>query len=113
MASDDPTWLTVPELARRLGRSESTVRHWRRAYHDALDEDVGGHGYHVYSLRQFLVIERMSAERRDPRDIRAALAGAEQPTATSDFERVVIDRLERIERAIERLAERLASRGES
>ncbi len=65
--------LTIQEIARRLVRSESTIRYWRRTYRDLLGDQVDRAGHLVYSLRLFQEIEMLHRQRRSAPDVRAEL----------------------------------------
>jgi DNA-binding transcriptional MerR regulator len=99
-------WMTVAELADRLGVSESTVRNWRRAFRDQIPERVGPDTYRRYSLATFERIAAMRARNLPPAAIRASLereADDEQPLASTDERLLIL--LERIAVALERIAD--------
>lgn len=121
MAAEETSYLTIAELADRLGRSASTVRNWRRAYRDLITERVGRDGYRRYPLARFREIAMLHDRRLPSSSVRAALAeqadAEEQPS--EGFESRVLgylDRLaaadERIAAAVERIADALTPKEE-
>lgn len=105
--ADDASYLTIAELADRLGVSESTVRNWRRAGRAAIPARTGGDGVRRYSL---FVFERiaMLRERGLPLGaVEAALGDepSEQPAPRTDP--AILARLDTIIALLERIAARL------
>lgn len=97
--------LSVPELARRLGRSETTIHNWRKAYGDLIPSEVGLDGIRRYALAAYQRIAALR-ERRLPRPvIRADLEQTEvvPSGAGTTFEERLLGLLERIAVALERL----------
>lgn len=118
MTEDESSFLTITELAGRLGKSASAIREWRRAYRDLIPERVGRDGYHRYSLTRFEEIAALHGRRLPTTEVRARLARRheserESPTGTdaTSFEAAVLDRLDRMLALLERIADRLAPEG--
>lgn len=103
---DAEPMLTVPEIARRLGVSETTVHNWRRAYREQIPSAIGTDGYQRYSLSRFREIAALRERKLPAPAIRAALAAGEaEPTAPASDPTVAV--LERIAAALERIADHL------
>ena len=110
MADPSPL-LSVPELARRLGVSETTVHNWRKAFGDLIASVVGLDGIRRYPLDPFVRIAALREQRLPRAAIRAALEqGEPAPTTTAGptFEERLLTVLERIAVALERLTDHLA-----
>lgn len=103
-------YLTVTELARRLGRPPSTVRYWRNRYRDALEERLDEDGRRAYRLADFEGIDLMVRRRVPPAEIRRALSGGEPDPGLlrQPFETTVVTAIERLIAAVERIDARLA-----
>lgn len=100
--------LTVPEIASRLGVSESTVRNWLRGCRHLIDSETGSDGYRRYDLRAFERIAGLREQRLPMPAIRAVLAGERaEPEAAEPFEDRLLSRLDRLVVAVERIADRL------
>lgn len=108
MATDE-LWLTVTELARRLGRPESTARSWRNAYREHLDERTDRDGHFIYRLAQFQRIAGLMEAGASRAEVVRVLAedGAAEP---ADYETRRLALLERLVVAVERIADQLAPR---
>lgn len=108
MADDASSFLTITELADRLGVSESTIRNWRHAYRDLIPVKVGRDGFRRYSLARFRYVAMLRGRNLPPAEIRAALAEQEGETTQAEtFESRVLAYLERIATAVERIADRM------
>jgi transposase-like protein len=75
---DDGQWFILADMARRLGRSDSTVRNWRKVYRDVIPARRNSRGQVTYPLAVFERIRAMAEERLTPREIAADLT-REQP----------------------------------
>lgn len=67
-------WHTIREIARLLGRPESTVRSWRDRYREYLPERTDRAGRRLYSSELLTEIETLQGQHLTPREIRAELA---------------------------------------
>lgn len=109
-APTDSPWLTVTEIARQLGRPDSTVRYWRNRYRQQLPERLNDDARPVYPLRLFEQIDAMIARRATPAEIRAALDAGE-PSAADEPAlrelRVVRAELAQLRAQVERIAAHL------
>ena len=103
--TDAGPWLTIAELADRLGRSESGVREWRRAGRDQVPHVLGRDGIRRYPLSVFERIAMLRREGVPLARVRDALAEADSEPAPSDR---TVELLERIAVALERIADHLA-----
>lgn len=98
--------VTVPEAARRLGVSESTIRNWLKALGDLIAAETGPDGYRHYSLR---ALERVAAMREEfDLPLSAIRAGwsdeGAEPEPTESYQDQHLALLERIADAVERIA---------
>lgn len=94
--------LTLPEIARRLGVSDTTARNWARAYGDLIGSEIGPDGYRRYALRRFEQVAALRERRLPAAAIRASLLGeAESPDTTPSIEERRVAALERIAVAVE------------
>jgi transposase-like protein len=100
-------YVTIMEIARHLGRPESTVRHWRNAYRDLLDEQSGPDGSRRYALAVFMEIERLHRAGRSGWDVRAALAGGADAVPSESWHHDLIAAIRELTVAVNRLADRL------
>lgn len=103
------TWLTVTQIARRLGRRESVIRSWRDRHASWVPSRQDEDGRQTYPLERLEQIAVMYAERLTPREVDAELerrhaSGAEP--VPSDRLGQVIEQLERIERKVDWLIDR-------
>lgn len=107
MTQAEGPMLTVPEIAARLGVSESTVRNWLRACRDLIGSETGVEGYRRWDLRPFERIAAMRERRLPMSAIRATLAGerAEPAEPSEPFEQAILTRLDRIADALDRIAD--------
>jgi transposase-like protein len=104
----DTIWLTLTEIARRIGRPPSTVGYWRDTYRDVLEERADDQGHATYDLAALAMIGEMVGRRASRAEIRSALTGrADEPSRERPFEAAVLERLDRILAAVERIADRL------
>lgn len=108
----DASWLTVTEIARRLGRPPSTVRYWRSAYRDVLDERTDEDGHRVYRLATFEHIDRLLRARVAPGEIRRALTEDGDAASPEDLGALLLRELRAIREAVERIADHLDHRRE-
>lgn len=110
MSEETGPFLTVPEIARRLSVSETTVHNWRKTYRELIPSTVGADGYHRYSLRRYEEIAALRERKLPAPAIRAALleglSEAEPPA--EPFEAAVLARLDRLIAVVERIADHLA-----
>lgn len=118
MTDEDATpFLTVPEIARHLGVSETTAHNWRKAYRELIPSSVGRDGYQRYSVRRYEEIASLRSQQLPVAAIRAALLQrrVEQPSRppAESFEAAVLARLDRLIELAERIADRLAPPRES
>ena len=114
-------WLTRTELARRIGRSESVVRHWCNRYRAVLPQQVGADGLLRFPLRLIQEIAAMKAERRSDHEIVARLADrtglAPAPTWEDEVRAyqaehraqqvAILDALDALSRRVEQIARHL------
>lgn len=112
VAEDAAAFLTVPEIARRLGVSETTVHNWRKAYGEMVPSTVGVDGYRRYALRRFEEIAALRERKLPAPAIRAALTGhpATPDEPSPNFEAQALAILDRIAIAVERIADHLEGR---
>lgn len=108
------TFLTVAELADRLGVSASTIRNWRRAYGDLIPSTVGRDGLHRYSRAAYETVAVLRRRNLPLSAIRSSLreqdaAPEEEPRPS--YEERQVAALERIAAAAERIASRLEREG--
>lgn len=114
----DLTWLTVAELADRLGRARSTIRLWRHQYRAWVPERRNAAGHQQFPLERLQEIAVLASKSLTPREISATLerrhgeAGADDGGET--FEAAVLSRLDtivainrRVADVLERIADRL------
>lgn len=108
MAEPEAGWLTVTEIARRLGRPLSTVVYWRNTFRDQLDERQDDHGHARYALAIFERIDVMLRQRTSRAEIRRALTGHQREGPTESRDDLILAELRAIREAVERIANHLA-----
>lgn len=69
-----PTWLTVADIAARLGRAESTIRLWRDRYRRFVPEQRDDEGRQTYPIERIEEIAALQAQRLTPREVAAELS---------------------------------------
>lgn len=111
MAGDaSSSWLTITDLADRIGVSDTTIRNWRRAYGALIPEAVGTDGVRRYPPAPFERIAVLRQRNLPPAAIRAALASSDapvEPPAPEDREERLLALLERIATDVRRIADHL------
>lgn len=108
MADLEPGWLTVTEIARHLGKADSTVRYWRNRYRTLLPERTNDAGHRCYSLAAFETIAALYARRAPPHEVMAALSGTDASphhTGTEDRLTEIMDELHAVHAEIASLRE--------
>lgn len=111
MTDAGETWLTSTEVARRLGRPESTVRYWRNTYREHIEERLDRAGHRVYRLAPFARIATLMEAGASRSEVARILA--EDGAAESEgFEARLLALLERLVAAVERIADQLDRRKE-
>jgi transposase-like protein len=110
VSADEPVWLTVTEIARRLGRPPTTVAYWRDTFRDVIVERFDERGHATYMLATFADIGRMMNQRTARSEIRRTLAEQQSrpPEPARSFESAVLTRLDRMLSLLERIADHLA-----
>ena len=107
------TWLTLVALARRLGRSESTVRSWRNRHADHVSSQQTAEG-RTYSLERMQEIEALYGQGLNAREVSAELerrhGSADECTAEPATLDAVLVELRAIRSAVERLVEHVERR---
>lgn len=103
--------LTIAELADRLGRSQTTVRNWQRAFRDLAGDAVGADRVRRYPLGLFERLAVLYDQGLPTRAIRAELErqqdGDPVPATHDDL---ILDELRSIRAAVERIADHLDRR---
>jgi transposase-like protein len=109
-AGETTVWLTVTEIARRLGRPVNTVRYWRDTYRDLLDASVDETGHATYSLTIFERLDALNRQRAERSEIRAEL---ERQTGEPDRRSVtladVLDELKALHETLRAIARHLGA----
>lgn len=100
----DETWLTVTDLARRLGRPASTVKYWRDTHRAILPERVDRSGHPTYRLSTFERIAALMADGAGRVEVVRAIL-EDGPVPPEGFEQAVLSRLDRIADALDRIAD--------
>lgn len=114
MAEDGGPLLTIAELADRLGRSQTTVRNWRRAFRDLAGAHVGTDRQRRYPLALFEAIAVLYERGLPTAQVRAELErrpGEVAPPVVDHQEAILLE-LRAIRAAVERIAELMAERNE-
>lgn len=110
MSEDAGPFLTVPEIARRLGVSETTAHNWRRTLADLIPARTGRDGYERYALRRYEEVAALRKQRLPLSAIRTVLRErvpiSGTPPAPTTEERLLV-LLERLTVAVERIADHL------
>jgi len=110
VADDTVPYLTIAELAGRLGVSDSTIRNWRRAYRDWIAERMGADGVRRYPLARFELVAMLRSRNLPPAEIRAALNEQRDDLPTETAEDRMLALLEQIAADVRRIADHLAPR---
>ena len=111
----DTSWLTLTEIARRLGHPPSTVASRRTAYRDHLESRADERGATRYRLDAFAEMDRLMARNAGGAEIRRVLdvlRESDQAEPVEPFETAVLARLDAILAAVERIAARLDAAAE-
>lgn len=111
---DEPGWLTITEIARRLGRPPSTVTYWRNTFRDVLAERLGDDEHPTYRLDVFQRLAVLMGSRTAHAEIRRELTDEQTPVANLDelilaelrAIRTALADLPAIRAALEKLADR-------
>lgn len=104
-----PTYLTVRDLAERLGRAENTIRLWARHHAAHLDRRADAHGAATYPLETMLRLRAMYDANMTSAEIERELSRGGEPAPADDLLTVlreIRDDIRAIRRAVERDAPR-------
>lgn len=101
-------WLTVTEIARRLGRAPSTVTYWRNTFRAELTERADDDGHPSYQLAVFERLDVLMRQRTPRTEIRRELAGTDAESSTpAGRDDLILEELRAIRAAVERIADHL------
>lgn len=109
-------WHTIREIARLLGRPESTVRSWRDRYRPFVPERTDPGGRRLYDSDVLTEIQTLQGQHLTPREIRVILSrhlGAEGDLAggPATIEQVLAE-LRALREQVDWLVEREKARSE-
>lgn len=108
-------WHTIREIARLLGRPESTVRSWRDRYRPFVPERTDHGGRRLYDSDVLTEIQTLQGQHLTPREIRVILArhlGAEGDAIGAATLDQVLAELRALREQVDWLVEREKARGE-
>lgn len=104
---DEPGWLTITEIARRLGRPPSTVAYWRDTFRDHLEARADEDGHACYRLAVFVRLDVLMRARTPRSEIVRELTERPPDAPADPFQAAILDRLDRLIEAVERIAAHL------